>query len=356
MTDHALKNANFKYTVPITKSEADEDGLYIVGEATGPEVDSQEEAIDPVAIRSFRDQIVDAFNRGEPIPYVDEHDKSVAGRGVLRHLGDLVDGEITEDNHLRVKVKLNEDNPAATFLYRQIQKGKKFGMSISGDVLSYADELNKSIGRKIRVFKSVVLTHVANTTRPVWTPSLGTVLNRAVEKALADEGNGEAMETEENVVESTKVEETSTTETPAATVEETRTEETTKETPAAEETTNETVTEESTEEKTDLGAKLDALLAGFATLVEALKPQEPALATNKAEAEETPEPEINKAEDDRIATLEAELAALKERSVSQRPPVLTKSESDELTDALKKTSPEGRLRAAFAALHGEELN
>lgn len=347
MTDHALKNANFKYTVPITKSEADEDGLYIVGEATGPEPDAQGEAIHPDAIKSFREQIVAAYEKGEPIPYVDEHDKSVSGRGVLRHLGDLVDGEITADNHLRVKVKLNEDNPAATFLYRQIQAGKKFGMSISGDVLSYADELNKAIGRKMRVFKSVILTHVANTTRPVWTPSLGTVLNRAVEKALADEGNGEEMETEETVVESTKVEETETVETPATTTEtETKVEET-----KVEETES---TEETPNEMTALGAKLDALLTGFQTLVEAIKTKE-LVTANKAEADETPEPEINKAEDDRIARLEAELAELKETSVTQRPPVLNKAERVEFDDALKALSPSERMRVALAALHGEEI-
>lgn len=344
-----LKNAHFKYTVPISKAEVDEDGLYIVGEATGPEIDQHEERLDPQAIKAFAQQIRDRLAAGDPIPYLDEHDKSTSGRGVLRHLGDLVDGEITENNHLKVKVRLNEDNPAATFLYRQIQAGKKFGMSINGDVLEFADELVKSIGRKVRTFKSVILTHVANTTRPVWTPSLGTVLNRAVEKALADEGDGEEM-AEEIVVESTKVE-TATNETP---VEETTTvEATTEETPV--ETVTETPAVETPAVST-LETKLDTLIGAFTALADALKPQTPAPVEVSRSEPETPEPVISKSEsEDRFAALEAELAQLKERSATPTPPVITKAQTEEFEGLLKDMSPQERLRMALAARHNEEI-
>lgn len=343
-----MSNIHFKYTVPISKAEVDDDGLYIVGEATGPEIDSQEERIHPEAIKAFAAQIKDRLAAGDPIPYLDEHDKSTSGRGVLRHLGDLVDGEITENDHLRVRVRLNEDNPAATFLYRQIQAGKKFGMSINGDVLEWSDELVKSIGRKVRTFKSVILTHIANTTRPVWTPSLGTVLNRAVEKALADEGNGEEM-AEEIVVESTKVE-TTTEETPVeeTTTVETTTEETKVETPA------ETPAEESPANNS-LETKMDALISGFTTLIEALKPQTPAPIEVARSEPETTEPEISKSEVDRIADLEAELANLKQKSSTPTPPMITKAQNDEFEGLLKSMSPQERLRMALAARHGEEI-
>jgi phage head maturation protease len=343
-----MSNIHFKYTVPISKAEVDDDGLYIVGEATGPEIDSQEERIHPEAIKAFAAQIKDRLAAGDPIPYLDEHDKSTSGRGVLRHLGDLVDGEITENDHLRVRVRLNEDNPAATFLYRQIQAGKKFGMSINGDVLEWSDELVKSIGRKVRTFKSVILTHIANTTRPVWTPSLGTVLNRAVEKALADEGNGEEM-AEEIVVESTKVE-TTTEETPVeeTTTVETKTEETKVETPA------ETPAEESPANNS-LESKMDALITAFSSLAEALKPQTPAPVTVERSEPETTEPEISKSEVDRIADLEAELANLKQKSSTPTPPMITKAQNDEFEGLLKSMSPQERLRMALAARHGEEI-
>jgi hypothetical protein len=345
-------DARFKYTVPISKAEATDEGLYIYGEASGPEVDKQGERISPKAIKAFADQIKERNAAGTPIPYVDEHDKSTSGRGVLRHLGDVVDGGITESDHLWVKVRLNEKNPAATFLYSQIvDEGKQFGMSVQGSVMEFADEVVKAVGRKVRTFYSVILDHIANTTRPVWTPSLGTVLNRAVTKALEDEGDGVEME-EETVVESTKVtEETTTEETPAeettqkveAKVEETKTEATTAETPATEPAAN------------TLESKIDALVNGFATLVEAMKQQTPAPATVERSEDETPEPEIAKAENDRVAALEAELAEIKERSTSQRPPVLTKAQEEEFEATMNELSPQERLRVALAAQHGEEL-
>lgn len=341
--------AAFKYTVPISKAEVDEDGFYIVGEATGPEIDQQEERLDPAAIKAFTAQIADRVASGDPIPYLDEHDKSTSGRGVLRHLGDIVSGEITDNDHLKIKVRLNEDNPAATFLYRQIQAGKKFGMSINGEVLEFADELVKSLGRKIRTFKAVILTHVANTTRPVWTPSLGTVLNRAVEKALADEGDGEEM-AETTAVESTEVTEETVTETPAAEITETKTE--------TEETQVEVEAEtpaESTNESTGLEAKIDALLTGFAAFIETMKTQT-ATPVEVSRSEETPEPEISKSEsDDKFARLEAELAEIKERSATPKPPVLTKAQTEEFEGIMQTMSPQERLRVALAAQHGEEF-
>lgn len=336
---------NFKMTVPITKSSADEDGLYIEGAATGPEVDLQDERLAPEAIADFANQIKARYDAGDPIPYLDEHEK-MGGRSVLKHLGDLVDGNITDKGHLWVKVRLHEDNPAATFLYRQIQKGKKFGMSISGDVPDggWADELVKSLGRKVRTFKQVILTHIANTTRPVWTPSLGTVLNRAVEKALSE---GETM-AEETVVESAKVEET-TTETPA---EETKVETKTEET-KVEETTDEATAEET---PSALETKMDSLISAFTALAEVLKPKEP-VAVEVQHSEETPEPEVNKSEsDDRLAALEAELAELRERSSTTRPPIVNKSDREEFEGLLKEMSPQERLRLALAARHGEEIS
>lgn len=336
-----LKNATFKYTIPISKSEADEDGLYIYGEASGPEVDLQDERIDPTAIESFAKQIRERVEAGDPIPYLDEHEK-MGGRGVLRHLGDLVDGGVTEKNHLWVKVRLNEDNPAATFLYRSIQSGKKYGMSVSGDVKSYADEISKTLGRKVRTFKAVVLNHIANTTRPVWTPSFGTVLNRAVEKALSEENMSEEI-----VVESANTPETPAPETP--------------ETPAVETTTVVQTTETPAEEPQEtpsvmdaVNAKLDGIVNAMQALATVLTPRVPAVETtpvetSKSEAVETPDLEKS------LADLKAELDELKNRSATQQPPVLNKSEREQFEDLLSGFSPEERLRIGLAALRGENI-
>lgn len=347
MTDVELKNATFKYTIPVTKSNADEDGLYIYGEASGPEVDVQDERFSEDAINSFADQIRERASSGDPIPYLDEHEKD-GGRGVLKHLGDLVDGGITNQGHLWVKVRLFEDNPAATFLYRSIQQGKKFGMSVSGDVLSFSDEIVKSAGKRVRTFKSMILKHIANTTKPVWTPSFGTVLNRAVEKALSE---GENM-AEEIVVESTKVEAT----------------------PATDETKTDVVAQAVTETvaqpdeaANDINGKLDKIASAVLALAELVKPKE--LAT------ETPEPATDKSEpvdststavtveksaDEKLADLAAELEnskkeieALKNASISPRPPVV-KAQAEEFSSLIKSMEPSERLRLALQAKHEGE--
>lgn len=347
MTDFKSDNAAFKYTIPITKSQADDDGLFIFGEASGPEVDLHDERLDDSAIADFAAQIKDRYAQGEPVPYLDEHPKD-GGRGVLRHLGDLVDGEVTEKGHLWVKVRLHEDNPAATFLYRQIQAGKKFGMSVSGNVNSWADEVVKSVGRKVRTFKSVTLDHIANTTKPVWTPSFGTVLNRAIEKALSE---GETM-AEEIVVESAKNEETPTNDQDTA----------------VEETTNnaESTTEEPENSVLDsMNEKIDKMAAAVLALADSIKPtvtETPEPVTAKSEAEETTGETVEKSLADRMSELEAalvqkseEIEELKKLPATPRPPVITKSEQEELTDLLKSMSPEERLRFAFAAQRGEEF-
>jgi hypothetical protein len=347
-----LIDARFKYTVPVSKAEADDEGLYLYGEAAGTEVDKQQERMSPEAIKAFAQQIKDRYFEGNPIPYVDEHDKSTSGRGVLRHLGDVVDGGITGNDHLWVKVRLNEKNPAATFLYSQIvDEGKQYGMSIQGSVLEFVDEVAKSIGQKIRTFKSVILDHIANTTKPVWTPSLGTVLNRAVVKALEDESNGEEM-AEETVVESTKVTEETTTETPANET-------------VSEATTEETKVEAAAETPAETPSALDELVnkfvsaidTRFAELAESLKAQTPAPQEVARSEAETPEPAISKSEsdEDRLAALEAELATLRERSATPTPPVITKAQTEEFEGLLKSMSPEERLRMALAARHGEEF-
>jgi hypothetical protein len=255
-----------------------------------------------------------------------------------------VDGGITEKGHLWVKVRLHEDNPAATFLYRQINAGKQFGMSVSGDVQSWADNLHKAMGRKIRTFKSIVLNHIANTTKPVWTPSLGTVLNRAIDKALSE---GETM-AEEIVVEPTKNEETPATEQAVNEAVETTVVAEATETPEPEKPADDSAL-------SAINSRLDSFATAMLAMAEAIKP--------KLEATETPEP-VTKSEpetDDRMTKLEAALVTLvgevteiKSRSASPTPPVVNKSQREQLDEVLKDASPEERLRAALAVLHDEE--
>lgn len=190
------KSAAFKYTFPIVKAERRDDGMYLLGFATGPEVDKDNERIAPEAIVNFAKQIEDRSAAGNPLPYLDAH----ADDGVLRELGVLTKGWVNENFHLGVEVRLNEDNPAAMYLYNQVQKGKQYGMSISGAVLDWTNEFVQEVGRMVRTFKNVVLDEISNTTRPAWYPSFGTVLSKSVQSAddgASVEGENASMEEDE---------------------------------------------------------------------------------------------------------------------------------------------------------------
>lgn len=185
----------FRYTFPIAKAEQRADGLYIIGEASGPEVDAQNERMSPVAIERFAAQIGSMADSGFPLTYRDAH----AADGVLRDLGHITRAWIDERFHLGIEVKLDEDSPSALYLFRQVQKGKQFGMSIAGQVFDYVDEFATEVGRTVRTYKDVVLTEISNTTRPAWTPSLGTVLSKAIDEAAAasaDRGDNPSMKTD----------------------------------------------------------------------------------------------------------------------------------------------------------------
>ncbi len=185
--------APFKYTIPITRASADDGELYIEGEASGPELDTFGTRIDVGLMERFVEQIQTRVANQDPIAYRDTHGMGVTGdNGVLVDLGDLVAAAITPEDHLHVRVHLDKENPAAVFLHRKVAAGKRYGMSIGGNVLSFKDEYSSDAGKIIRRFSDVVLDHIANTTQPSWTPSLGTVLTRAVDKAL--EGDNVADE------------------------------------------------------------------------------------------------------------------------------------------------------------------
>lgn len=178
--------APFKYTFPIVKSEQRDDGRYLVGFASGPEIDTHGERIAPEAIERFAQQInsTNGMPLTDRLVYRDAH----APDGVLRDLGYVTKAWVTENFHLGIEVRLDEDNPASDYLWKSTQKGKQFGMSVSGVVLDYADIPEG--GTLVRTFKHVVLDEISNTTRPAWYPSFGTVLSKSIKDASSD-ANGE---------------------------------------------------------------------------------------------------------------------------------------------------------------------
>jgi hypothetical protein len=199
---------NWKITIPVDRAEEQDGGLFLYGQASGPERDSHGTEMDPTAIQDFADQIVSRTNDGDPLPYLDHHMKD----GVLRELGEVVDGSVSSDYRLNIKVRLHPDNPAAAYLHSRIKRGKKYGMSIAGDGVQYRMVDDPSSGEKVIRFLKIKLKEISNTTRPSWVPSFGTVLARSIEGEEIGENMAEelvksdATEVVENVAANESVE------------------------------------------------------------------------------------------------------------------------------------------------------
>lgn len=177
-----MTQAAFKYTFPIAKAESRADGNYIIGYASGPEIDSEGERMAPEAIQRFSDQI-NASSVEQRLVYRDAHQPD----GVLRDLGEITKAWVTEKFHLGIEVKLDSENPAADYLFKSIKKGKQYGMSVAGHVVDYAMEFVDEIGKSVLTYKNVMLDEISNTTRPAWYPSFGTVLAKSIKDASSDD-------------------------------------------------------------------------------------------------------------------------------------------------------------------------
>jgi phage head maturation protease len=360
--------AVFKYTFPITKSEQRADGRYIMGYASGPEVDLEGERMAPEAINRFAEQI---NSGGSELIYRDAH----APDGVLRDLGVITKAWVNEHFHLGIEVKLDEDNPASDFLWKSVNKGKQYGMSVSGRVLDYADEYLSEAAKVVRTYKNVVLDEISNTTRPAWYPSFGTVLSKSIKDAAQTAGS-----TGENTLE--KDELLDTTVEDATKSEETVVSDDTTE-KAVDETTDEAVdeaTEKSEVEATDEGEvdkagrsisatngqKLLALYNEMTTTLTdlGLLGSEEADKTDSTDEEATLDKSTEATADDGRAALEAQVAELAKtvteqaarieelqnapKTVLPTPVSDETKKSEDFAAILSKASPADRIRLAMA--------
>lgn len=370
-----MTQAAFKYTFPIAKAEERADGFYITGYASGPEVDTEGERMAPEAIERFAEQI----NSTDPdmrLVYRDAH----APDGVLRDLGDITKAWVNEHFHLGIEVKLNMDNPAAEFLFKQIKRGKQYGMSVAGHVVDYANEFVESVGKNVLTYKNVVLDEISNTTRPAWYPSFGTVLAKSIKDASTDapkEGNDVDPEKDDTTLPGT---EDATKSDDAAGATEDTTEKAADE--AAAESTDETTekADESADEDVEkAGRKLSGatsakLLGLFNSMQEELTAlgviEVPAAATDseksasgseedtteKTDDTASTEPVITKSDLDALAAdlkkANERIAELEARPATQVPGVITDATKtaaeSELAEYLAKASPSEKMRLAFA--------
>jgi hypothetical protein len=184
MTD----NINFKLVVPLIKSERT-DGWYIKGVAAGVEPDKENDEFLPQTIQFLADQI-----NGGGIPLRNHHKRD----DIMEDMGVLVKADIDERHQLWVEARLDEDNPEAQYLWKKVNAGKQYGLSVRGQSLGYYYDVNKASNKRVRKHPMVLIEELSVTTRPVYTPSLGTVIQKAIDEASATvAAEGEMNETPE---------------------------------------------------------------------------------------------------------------------------------------------------------------
>jgi hypothetical protein len=292
---------------------------------------------------------------------------------VLRDLGDITKAWVTEKFHLGIEVKLDEANPAATYLFKQLNRGKQYGMSVAGHVVDYSDDFVDEVGAIVRTYKDVLLDEVSNTTRPAWYPSFGSVLSKSVKDAAAsdtEEGN-----VDEDTLPVADAEETTKSDEAVETAEDT-----TQKADEAEESTEDT-TEKAADEAADeadvekagrkvSGATAKELIAAYETITNALT-SIGVIAAPEAASEGEAEKSADNAEEDTteksdastdagstelvdlrkaLEQATARIAVLEAQPTAEGPDAITDTSKskDEFGDLFAKASPSERLRIAMA--------
>lgn len=112
----------------------------------------------------------------------DWHEKN----SIMSDMGQVRKAWVTPDFELGVEVELDQDHPKAQWLWKQLGRGKQFGLSVMGDVPDTGYRIEKSeTGERVVVIDDVEWEEVSFTTKPIYTPSLGTVLRKAIDEAEA---------------------------------------------------------------------------------------------------------------------------------------------------------------------------
>ncbi len=357
----------FTITIPLEKAESSDGGWRITGVAAGPEVDLESERLTNECIEGFARQINTAS-----IPFLDWHRDDT----ILSEMGEVTKAWLDPQFHMGVEVKLDEDHPAAQLMWKKLDKGKQYGMSVRGTALDYEDEYEKSENgqKRVRAFKNVLLSEISATTRPIYTPSFGTVLRKAIDAAneakLVDTGDKTSME-ETPVVEETVVTTTSTQ--PAdsgeslpnalpSVDEASSAPENVVESPEQEPAVAKAVVVEpvlTDDLMTRISELIDSKLAAFSPAAQAAtQPESVETAKSSTLTAEDYFVRLEKSLDERDARIVAELESIKERVPSiETPSVLIRKseteEANEMWDDIRKNDPRAALRIGLAVLTKE---
>lgn len=139
---------NFTMTVPLAKSWQDEtQALRFEGVASSTSLDRQAERLTIAAMEKMR--------RYEGLDLLPSHKA-----GALEELG-TIDHCWIDNSQLRIEGSLEPANPKALLLFKRLQEGHEYGLSIGGTVLRAHWEEDRELGRAVKYIDDVVLDHVA---------------------------------------------------------------------------------------------------------------------------------------------------------------------------------------------------
>jgi hypothetical protein len=184
--------AEYKLTVPIEKSETSDGRWIIKGKAAGiNHVDAEKQTLRAPAIERLARRINE-----QPIPFKDWHAKNTS----FSELGVVTSAKVSSDFELDVEVELDKRHPFSQLLWGKMDDGKQYGMSIGGKSEDW--KVEEEDGQKVVAVYDVDIEEISLTTKPLWTPSLGTVIRKAID----EEQHSESVEGVETVeVETTTV-------------------------------------------------------------------------------------------------------------------------------------------------------
>jgi hypothetical protein len=163
---------NIKFFLELTKATKTKSGKKIIkGIASGTLEDRDGERMSLSFLEKFKNSL--------PLPLTDAHQQD----GIFKDLGMVITGEIKKQSekvfNLEIKAELEDDNVASTQLFNNLEKGKKYGLSIEAKnpkARTVYSEITKS---NILEFYDAEPVAISVTTKPSYIPSMLEVLSKS---------------------------------------------------------------------------------------------------------------------------------------------------------------------------------
>lgn len=185
------------YYVGIKKAYVEDGEWMIEGVAGGTLIDEDDEKISVKVLEQFVDFL--------PLPLKDAHPSMGP---VMGKLGDVIDGRVAPikgiegEFELFIKARLDKENPASQYLWKQLQAGEKWGFSVDSNEVVTETTYDKMNGKFVTTFVSCIPDNVSVTSEPAYSRSFIQVAEMALKKekkelkreALTEEEKGVDMD------------------------------------------------------------------------------------------------------------------------------------------------------------------